>query len=107
MPKGVRIGGRKKGTPNKRSLMVAEKLAEWGCDPIRGLVELARDKSIDAQVRVRAYSELASYCYSKPRTEVGQQGPATLISIGLTVPPRTIDAEPTNQLIEVSAGAEA
>jgi len=33
-PKGTRIGGRKKGTPNKASRTVKERLAVLGCDVI-------------------------------------------------------------------------
>ncbi len=34
--------GRKKGTPNKRTIEVAERLAALGCDPIEGMARIAQ-----------------------------------------------------------------
>ena len=42
VPKGTRVGGRKKGTPNKRTLEVMQRLEEMDCDTIEGMVNLAR-----------------------------------------------------------------
>ena len=41
VPKGTRIGGRQKGTPNKRTQEVAEILARLGCDPFTGMATIA------------------------------------------------------------------
>lgn len=40
-PKGVRYGGRQKGTPNKVNAAVSEKLARWKCDPFHVLAKIA------------------------------------------------------------------
>ena len=42
VPKGVHVGGRKKGTPNKRTLILQDRLARWKCDPFEVLSMIAR-----------------------------------------------------------------
>lgn len=41
-PGTPKTGGRKKGTPNKRTLEVAQRLEELGSDPIVGMTEFAK-----------------------------------------------------------------
>ena len=41
MAKGIKSGGRQKGTPNKINAEVAARLAGLGCDPIEGMVKIA------------------------------------------------------------------
>jgi len=41
VPKGTRVGGRQKGTPNKITTSIAEKLAAWACDPFKTLAAIA------------------------------------------------------------------
>jgi len=36
-----KTGGRKKGTPNKKTQEVIERLKELGCDPIEGMAKIA------------------------------------------------------------------
>jgi len=55
--------GRKKGTPNKVTGTVRERLAALGCDPIDGLAAIASDTKVDVAVRRQAYSDLAKYSY--------------------------------------------
>ena len=62
---GERRGGRKPGVPNRRTVEVAEKLAELACDPIRGMAMLAMDTSVCPELRGRLYSELAQYVAPK------------------------------------------
>ena len=38
---GAKFGGRKKGTPNKVTASIAEKLAAWACDPFKTLAAIA------------------------------------------------------------------
>ena len=38
---GERRGGRQKGTPNKKTAAIAEKLERLGCDPIEGMAMIA------------------------------------------------------------------
>ena len=65
MARGIKTGGRKAGTPNKRTAEVADRLESLGCDPIEGLARIAMDESNSVEIRLRAYSELAPYVAAK------------------------------------------
>lgn len=43
-----KTGGRQKGTPNKRTQEIQEKLEKLGCDPIEGLARIAKQAEQDA-----------------------------------------------------------
>ncbi|MEO8715192.1 MAG: hypothetical protein ABI369_09280 [Acetobacteraceae bacterium] len=62
---GERRGGRQKGTPNKATLSVMEKLTAIGCDPIAGMARLASDETNAPELRGRMYAELAGYVAPK------------------------------------------
>lgn len=65
-PPGLpKTGGRKKGTPNKASLAVAEQLSAMGCYPVAILAGIAMNEMEETPHRIRAASELLSYCYPK------------------------------------------
>ena len=65
-PKGLpKTGGRVRGTPNKATDALAQKLAKLGCDPIEGLAKIALDPETKAELKVRCLSELAQYVYPK------------------------------------------
>ena len=65
MARERKTGGRRRGTPNKRTQQVAELLLELDCDPIRGMAEIAADKQHPIELRARMYAELAHYVYPK------------------------------------------
>ena len=46
MPVGKKYGGRVKGTPNKSSQTIMDKLSDLNCDPIEGMATIAR-KAMD------------------------------------------------------------
>jgi hypothetical protein len=60
-----KTGGRVRGTPNKRSADLLRKLKRMGCDPLEGLARIALDPQTDVVLKVRCFSELAQYVYSK------------------------------------------
>ena len=66
---GERRGGRTKGTPNKRTLEVQERLQELGCDPIEGMVRIgtAAEQRGEYQLAGQMYKELAQYVAPKRR----------------------------------------
>jgi hypothetical protein len=65
-PKGLpKTGGRVRGTPNKTTKSVMEKLDELGCDPIEGLAGIAMNTNTAPELKVRCYLELAQYVYPK------------------------------------------
>lgn len=65
--KGYRRGGRAKGTPNKRTQSVIDKLAKLDFDPLESLARLAIDakKEGDKQMEFHASKELAQYVAPK------------------------------------------
>lgn len=67
MSLGFKTGGRAKGTPNRRTLEVALRLENIGCDPIEGMAKLAMDTNCSPELRGKMYSELAQYLYPKRR----------------------------------------
>ncbi|MEW5251268.1 hypothetical protein [Microbulbifer sp. 2201CG32-9] len=46
---GKKTGGRTKGTPNKRTQQVQEKLQALGCDPVEGLARIGMQAERDAR----------------------------------------------------------
>jgi hypothetical protein len=67
MATGKKTGGRTKGTPNKKTRDVIEKLEALGCDPIEGMARLAlqAEEDGDKSLAARMYSELAVYVAPK------------------------------------------
>lgn len=66
-PGYAKTGGRQRGTPNKATRDVAEKLAALGCDPLEGLASLAMDRRNTPELRRQCYNDLMPYAYSKRR----------------------------------------
>jgi hypothetical protein len=62
---GERRGGRQRGTPNKRTLEVAERLAALRCDPITGMARIAMNRKNPVELRARMFAELAQYIAPK------------------------------------------
>jgi len=64
MATGKKTGGRKAGTPNKKTLDVIEKLEAMDCDPISAMARLAMnaEASGDLPLAARMYAELGNYC---------------------------------------------
>ena len=68
MALGHKTGGRTRGTPNKRTQEAAQILEELGCNPIRGMAEIAVSASNPSELRARMFMELAHYVYPKRKT---------------------------------------
>jgi hypothetical protein len=85
-PLGVpKTGGRKKGTPNKATLTVAEKLEALGCDPIEGMARIAMDEKNSPETRGRYYSELAQYLYPKRKPVDLSSDQSPVINVNTTL----------------------
>jgi hypothetical protein len=67
MAQGFKSGGRKRGTPNRATRDVVERLAALGCDLVAGMAQLAMDEGNAPELRGRMFAELAAYCYPKRR----------------------------------------
>src|ERR1035441_6897944 len=60
-----KTGGRKAGTPNKRTVEIADRLLELGCDPVEGMARIAMNPKHTPELRGRMFAELAQYLYPK------------------------------------------
>ena len=60
-----KTGGRAKGTPNRATQEISDRLAAMGCDPLIGLAEIALSKKTPLELKVRCFTELAQYIYPK------------------------------------------
>ncbi len=68
---GQRIGGRQKGTPNKKTVQLKERAQRLGFDPFEMLLRVAKgdwqglelDGPISIELRVRAACEACKYLY--------------------------------------------
>jgi hypothetical protein len=62
----AKLGGRKKGTPNKASLSRADDLLiELHINPIMKLVEIAESGNATLEQRINCYKEIAKYTYPR------------------------------------------
>jgi hypothetical protein len=60
-----KTGGRMKGTPNRRTRDVFERLEALDCDPIEGMARIAMNPQNRPELRGRMFAELAQYVYPK------------------------------------------
>lgn len=84
MALGRKTGGRTKGTPNKATADLVERLTALDCDPIEGMAQIAMDMANPPELRGRMYAELAQYVFPKRRaveTRV-DDGPKVIFQIG-------------------------
>jgi hypothetical protein len=65
-PKGSpKLGGRKKGTPNKATAKKAEEIAASGLTPLEYMLQIMRDERQTDQVRLDAAKAAAPYVHPK------------------------------------------
>lgn len=73
-----KTGGRAKGTPNKKTQDVIDKLEELNCDPIEGMARIALEAhdNGDLPLAGNMYKELAQYVAPKRKAieHTGQNG---------------------------------
>jgi len=61
-----KIGGRKKGAPNKITLIRADDLLlKLGINPIQKLIEIAESDEASLDQRINCYKEIAKYIYPR------------------------------------------
>ena len=79
-----KIGGRKKGTPNKVTLIKADDLLlELGVNPIQKLIEIAESDEATLDQRINCYKEIAKYTY--PRLKLQELWVSPLDNLAPTV----------------------
>ena len=54
---GERRSGRCKGTPNRKTQAVIDRLEALGCDPIEGMAKIAMDEKVEMSIRAQMYKE--------------------------------------------------
>lgn len=65
-PKGIaKTGGRKKGTPNKRTQAVAKQAAAKGLTPIEFMLQVLRNPQSTFEQRQWAANAAAPYCHPR------------------------------------------
>ena len=67
MAKGIKTGGRTKGTPNKQTQNVIDRLEALDCDPLEAMVRIANraEKEGELSIAAQLYKELGNYIYPK------------------------------------------
>ena len=62
-----RLGGRQKGTPNKRTQALLDLIDSEcpGYDPVVAMAKIANDPSQDETLRVQCHKEVAQYIHAK------------------------------------------
>ena len=79
-----KIGGRKKGTPNKVTLIKADDLLlELDVNPIQRLIEIAKSDEASLDQRINCYKEIAKYTY--PRLKLQELWVSPLKNLAPTV----------------------
>jgi len=65
-----KVGGRKPGTKNKKTLLGAsELLLGLGINPIQKLIELAESDEATIDHKINCYKEIAKYTYPKHKSQ--------------------------------------
>ena len=68
-PPGLpKTGGRARGTPNRATLALKEKLASLDCDPMEELVRIARDAKTETGTKVNIFSLLLRHTTPLPKS---------------------------------------
>lgn len=69
---GERRGGRQAGTPNRKTALLRDALADDGIDPARSLVKIAHaaEKKEDLALAAECWGKLVQFIYPKPRPVV-------------------------------------
>ena len=71
-PRGLaKTGGRQRGTPNRKTHELVEKLDKLECDPIAGIAQIAMAPETAPELRVRCYAEMAQYVHAKRKAVAG------------------------------------
>jgi hypothetical protein len=74
-----KTGGRKKGTPNRATLTLQERLEAVDCDPLLELARIAMNANNPIEIRVRCFSEIAPYVDPKRKpVEISTDQPAVI-----------------------------
>ena len=76
-----KTGGRKRGTPNRVTTALEEKLNAIGCDPVIELAKIAMNAKNPLEIRVRCLIEIAPYVFPKRRPVDGSTDESKVINV--------------------------
>ena len=66
-----KLGGRQKGTPNKKTLIKADDLLlELDVNPIQKLIEIAESDLTSIDQKINCYKTIAQYTYPKFKSQM-------------------------------------
>lgn len=65
VPKGTRIGGRQKGTPNKATAAKVAEIEASGLTPLDYMLSVMRDETNDRDTRLDAANKAAPYVHPR------------------------------------------
>ena len=66
----TKIGGRQKGSPNKKTLLKAvDLLLDLNINPIQKLIEIAESDEATIDHRINCYKEISKYTYPKLKSQ--------------------------------------
>ena len=86
----AKTGGRQKGTPNRATLIIQEKLEAIGCDPLIELAKMGMDKATPLEIRERCLTNLLPYVYPK-RKPIDIDYEPSVINVTTTLDPGNSD----------------
>jgi hypothetical protein len=92
MALGKRTGGRKAGTPNRRTQELVLRLEALGVDPVLGLAEIAKDPTVSVDLRARVLTDLMQYVWPKRKVLDVSADAQQPISIRIGIPSKTSPA---------------
>jgi len=89
----MKTGGRKRGTPNKKTVAVQEQMEQLGFDPIESMIEICNQAMSDKNYALAGQmaKELAQYVYPKRKAVEHTSGEPTewpQITINITEDPK-------------------
>lgn len=82
-PKGVRQGGRQKGTPNKATKAREQIIAAAGQTPLAFMLELMQDQNADLALRFQAAKGAAPYVHPSLSSVALGNKPGEAFKVGL------------------------
>ncbi len=63
---GQKTGGRKKGTPNKKTMDLIERMGDY--NPLEALLNIAQDDDTPTDIKVKINIDLMGYIYPKRKS---------------------------------------
>jgi hypothetical protein len=78
MARGIKTGGRKKGSRNKKTIFRAEAAQKLGLTPLEFLLLVMGDEDRDLAVRLDAAKSAAPYVHARLQSTTVQSGPVKI-----------------------------